>query len=206
MLEGIKIFIIGLVGKIASGKSTVSKYLKRKLRNSLVLDVDKIAKGIYSNDGEVLKNLENCFGSSIFSPVGKVDFNVLAKRVFSSSIELEKLNKIMFPKVRREVRKIINNSFGKNYIIIDAAVLFDSRLDLLCDYIILVKADKSLRKKLLKNKGTEISDKDIDLRLDGQRIKINKNLVNFTVINNSSKADLYKKVEDILEKINDCRI
>jgi dephospho-CoA kinase len=112
----------------------------------------------------------------------------------------------MFPEIRRKVKKIINNSLEKNYIIIDAAVLFDSKLDLLCDYIILVKADKSLRKKLLKDKGTEISDEDIDLRLEGQHIKINKNLVNFTVINNGSKADLYKKVEDILEEINEYQI
>lgn len=168
--------------------------------------MDKIAKDIYLSDEKVLKNLRNCFGGGIFYSVRKVDFNVLAKRVFSSSIELAKLNKIMFPEIRRKVKKIINNSLEKNYIIIDAAVLFDSKLDLLCDYIILVKADKSLRKKLLKDKGTEISDEDIDLRLEGQRIKINKNLVNFTIINNGSKADLYKKVEDILEEINEYQI
>ena len=86
-----------------------------------------------------------------------------------------------------------------DYIIIDAAVLFDAKLDLLCDFIILVDADESLRKTFLKNKN--LNDNEIELRIQGQHIKINESRVDFRIINDGKIENLRKKTLNIFEAV-----
>jgi dephospho-CoA kinase len=108
----------------------------------------------------------------------------------------------MFPLIISEVKGFINKNMSKDFIIIDAAILFNCELYRLCDYIILIKANINKRKKLLKDKKTNLSDLDIELRTGGQYIKIIKKFVDFTVVNDGSKLDLQKKVDVIFKVIN----
>lgn len=193
--------IIGIVGKVSSGKTTVSEYIKRKRDSVLVLDADKIAKEIYYKDVNILKDLREFFGDDIFDSEREINFDVLARKVFSNQNELKKLNRLMFPLIRKEIKNILNGNRDKKYIIIDAAVLFNCKLDLLCDFIIWVKTKRERMKELLKKKNKCFTDEDIKLRMDGQLIVINKNGINFIIDNNGTKSDLYKKTEYILRKI-----
>jgi len=105
----------------------------------------------------------------------------------------------MFPLIRSEVENILNENQNKNYIIIEAAILFDCKLDPMCDYIILVNTTDRRREIFLKNKNFQ--DADIELRIEGQYIKIDKKKVDFVVNNDSSREILLKKVEKILKNI-----
>ena len=105
----------------------------------------------------------------------------------------------MFPLIRNRVENILNNNQDKDYIIIDAAILFDCKLDLFCDYIILVEASVKKRETLLKSKG--FSNDKIELMMKGQHIKIQKEKVSFVIDNNGSKRDLLEKVDNIIKKI-----
>jgi len=169
----------------------------------LVVDLDKIGKGIYCENGKILKKLEYLFGEDIFDSSKKIKFNILAEKVFSNQDELKKLNGLMFPLIKEEVENIINNNSDKNYTVVDGAILFDCKLSSLCDYIICVKAERDRRESFLRNKNKNLSDEDIKLRMNGQYIKINKDLVNFIIENNNSKLRLYKEVRKILRKIED---
>ncbi|MFZ3106756.1 MAG: dephospho-CoA kinase [Candidatus Hydromicrobium sp.] len=191
--------VLGITGRIASGKSTVSRYIKKIKKNTLILDVDKVAKNIYSKNPVILNELRKIFGDEVFNSDGDLIYKSLAEKVFSSKTELEKLNRLMFPLIRSEVKNILNENRDKNYIIIEAAILFDCKLDLMCDYIILVDTSDERRKIFLKNKN--FLDDDIELRIEGQHIKINKKKVNFIINNNNSKESLLKKVEKILKNI-----
>ncbi|MBE3114275.1 MAG: dephospho-CoA kinase [Actinobacteria bacterium] len=191
--------VLGISGRIASGKSTVSRYIKKIKKNTLILDVDKVAKNIYSKNPVILNELRKIFGDEVFNSDGDLIYKSLAEKVFSSKTELEKLNRLMFPLIRSEVKNILNENRDKNYIIIEAAILFDCKLDLMCDYIILVDTSDERRKIFLKNKN--FLDDDIELRIEGQHIKINRKKVNFIINNNNSKESLLKKVEKILKNI-----
>lgn len=102
------------------------------------MDVDKVAKNIYSKNPVILNELRKIFGDGVFNSDGDLIYKSLAEKVFSSKTELEKLNRLMFPLIRSELKNILNENQDKNYIMIDAAVLFDCKLDLMCDYVILV--------------------------------------------------------------------
>ena len=201
-----KIIVIGIVGKTASGKSTAGAYIeslaKSLSKSILVIDVDNLAKSIYCKNNSILKDLRVCFGDDIFCEDGTIKYEILANKVFSQRCELEKVNKLMFPLIISEVKGLINKNMGKDFIIIDAAILFNCELYRLCDYIILIKANINKRKKFLKDKKTNLSDLDIELRTGGQYIKIIKKFVDFTVVNDGSKLDLQKKVDVIFKVIN----
>jgi len=78
--------------------------------------------------------------------------------------------------------------------------LFGANLYKYCDIIILVKAPLEKREKLLRAK-CGLAGEDIRMRLKGQHLEVNKGLVNFIIENNGSQKSLYKKTEEIAEKI-----
>lgn len=191
---------MGITGRIASGKSTVCSYIKKIKKNALILDIDVLAKDIYTNKPGVTDKLREIFGDGIFSSSGDMDFGILASKVFSDRRELEKLNRLMFPLIRSEVKSLISKNSHRDYIIIDAAILFDCRLYLLCDYIILVITSRERRKTFLSSK---VSTKDdIESRIKGQHIRIDRKKVDFTINNSGSLDNLMSKVKKIMEKIN----
>ncbi len=194
-----KIIVIGIVGKIATGKSTVRDHIKTIRERVLAIDADSVAKGIYAKDKDVPARLKKIFGEDIFDIEGKIIYTALADKVFSDRGELKKLNQLMFPLLRKEIENIIRNSKDRQYIVIDAAVLFDCRLDLFCDRIILIDAGINLRKNYLKNKN--LSENDIELRMKGQHIDIDQQKVDFTIKNTGTQNDLYKQIENILNII-----
>ena len=78
--------IIGLTGGIASGKSTVSKYLVEK--GFKVYDADKIAKGI-SEKKSVQEEIISTFGNKILDRNGNIDRKKLKEIVFENKDKLE---------------------------------------------------------------------------------------------------------------------
>ena len=196
-----KTIVLGITGKTASGKSTIGKYIKKQIRGTLYIDVDKVAKDIYCKNQSIGLDLVNCFGENVCSFDGAVNYEVLAEKVFSSRKELARLNNLMFGLIEQEIQKILKANRDKKCIIIDAAILFGSNLYRLCDFIIRVKASIQKRNDFMKSKNKHFSDEDIKLRLEGQHIKIIKKLVNFEICNNDSVEDLYKQADAIITKI-----
>ncbi len=194
--------IIGITGKTGSGKSTVSAYLNLKLQNSLILDADSIAKDIYVENKEVINKLRFCFGKDIADCNGIVDFKALGSRVFSDCSEMKKLDEIMIPLIEKKIKEHISNNIDKaDYLIIDAAILFKSNIYKYCNKIVLVKSDLGNRRKRLIDKNINLSETDLKYRLRNQKIRIIKDRVDFIIENNSTKKDLYEKLERILKNI-----
>jgi dephospho-CoA kinase len=180
----------------------IKEFAEKQSKSILVIDADSVAKDIYCHNENVLRELKVCFNKEIFNENDTIKFNILARKVFSEKCELEKLNKLMFPLIEREIIRIIQKNKDKDFIIIDAAVLFESNLFKLCNYVILVESDARLRKEWLKDKKNNLSDSDIRLRIEGQHLKIYKKYIDFMVINNGTKTGLKTKVKDIFEIIN----
>lgn len=194
-------FVLGIAGRTASGKSTIGNYIKKQISGTLYIDVDKVAKDIYNRNKNIRLQLTKYFGENVCSLNGAVDYKLLAEKVFSSKRELIRLNNLMFPLIEKEIQKIIKANKDKGCIIIDAAILFGSNLYKLCDYIIWVKAAMKRRNDFLKIKNEHFSDKDIHLRLGGQHIKIIKKFVNFEIYNNGSLEDLYNQVNTVIPEL-----
>jgi len=173
--------------------------IKNTLAHVMVLEADRIAKGLYQENPGIINELRGAFGGKVVGRYNKVVFSRLSEIVFSSRTELLKLNRIMFPRLRQEIKRLLLVHGSYRYIIIDAAVLFGAKLDIICDYIILVESDEKTRKKFLKNK--KMSHNEIELKMKGQHIKINKNCVDFTIINDGDKRELLAQTKSIIKEI-----
>jgi dephospho-CoA kinase len=193
--------IIGVAGKIASGKSTVCSFLKNLIKDCIILDVDSIAKKIYSENPAVVKKLEDSFGASIFFSNGNIDYNKLALKIFSSRENLKKINSIMFPEIENKISKILKEEKHRSCVIVDAAVLFDAGLYKYCDYIIWVDAERERRFEQLTS-CSSLSKFEIKKRIDGQMVNIIEELVDFKIKNNGILKDLKEDVKKIVSVIN----
>jgi len=202
-LKSRDIYIIGVTGKTACGKTTVAKMLSKKLERSFVYDIDLEAKNIYKKNKSVLLKLREYFGNSIFLDDNNIDFKKLALIVFNSKIELEKLNRIMIPLIDENVKKFVSKLKKENnwdFLIIDAAILFSLDIYNYCNFIILVKSNIKKRCKLLMEKNL-INLNEALIRIKGQYIKIKKNNINYIVENTKDLESLENEVDKVKEII-----
>ena len=129
--------IVGITGGIGSGKSTVCKIFK--ILNIPVFEADLTAKELLDNN-KIKQLLFDIFGVTVFNPDRTVNRQILADLVFNDNNKLNQLNSIIHPAVREEFILWADKMQKLPYIILEAAILFESGFDKLTDYTILVAA------------------------------------------------------------------
>ena len=189
--------IVGLTGGIASGKSTVSKYLDEK--GFKVYDEDKIAKDI-SEKKLVQEEIILNFGDKILTEDGKVDRKKLKEIVFADKDKLKKLNAIIHPKVIDFYRELKEKNTDET-IIFDVPLLFEIGIDKFCDKILVVISDYDVQLNRIverDNIDKELASKIIKSQISNEE-RIKK--ADIVIENNTSLEELYEKVERFCEKI-----
>jgi dephospho-CoA kinase len=134
--------VIGLSGKICSGKDTAAAYLEQK--GFLVVDVDRLGHEELERNREAVIRV---FGEGIRSASGSVVRKALAEEVFSSRTQLFKLEQLLHPAMAARCREIIAAAEESEVrgVVLNAAVLVKIGLDVLCDSIIFVTAPFIIR-------------------------------------------------------------
>ena len=147
--------ILGLVGSIAAGKSTVARYLAEK--GAWWIDADKIAKQTLF-DREVIDALSERFGDKILED-GQVSRSALAGLVFGtdskSKSNLQFLESIVHPLTRTRIRQELKNGAQHNAHVglLDVPLLFEAKWDLVCDQIWCVDASFEIRQSRCAARG-----------------------------------------------------
>jgi dephospho-CoA kinase len=149
-------FVIGLIGGIGSGKSSVSEIL-----NSLgvdVIDADKVGHEVYIPDSEGWRKVISVFGQGIVDQQNEIDRKKLGAIVFGDPKEMDKLNKLMHPimykLIQEKINKLADN--GVEVVILEAAILLEANWQPLTDEIWLAKSDQEIviERVQLRNKFT----------------------------------------------------
>lgn len=159
--------IIGITGNSGSGKSTISKLISKNYE-AKIIDADKIAKEMTKNNGEYLQAIRQAFGNDVIKN-NELDRKKLADIVFLNRAEKEKLDGLTFEHVVEEIKKELeaNQNLDYQYIILDVPLLFESKLDKLCDYTIGVIAPKTEKIKRI-CKRDNLSEEKALQRLNNQ--------------------------------------
>lgn len=142
---------VGITGGIGSGKSTVCKIFE--LLNIPVFDADTVAKQILNSNFKIKTGLIHIFGEGIYLDDETIDRKKLAKIIFNDDIQLEKMNRLVHPAVREEFNTWVKKQ-NSEYIIHEAAILFESDFYKMMDYTILITAPKKQKiERVIKRDG-----------------------------------------------------
>jgi dephospho-CoA kinase len=155
--------IIGLTGGIGSGKSTVLNMFKMLGATTYIADIE--AKKLM-NSNPLLKN-EICqlFGDKAYVN-NQLNREYIASIVFNNKQKLQELNNLVHPKVREHFKTFLKNCTSK-IVIYEAAILFESGNNTMCDYIISVTANLNERvARVVKRDG--VSKEQVLARMEHQ--------------------------------------
>jgi dephospho-CoA kinase len=133
---------IGITGGIGSGKSTVCQIFR--ILGIPVFEADLVAKNLINSNTEIKNGLIALFGNDIYGADNHINRKMLANLIFNDDFLLGQVNQLVHPAVRNE---FLNWSKiqDSDYIIHEAAILFESGFYKLMDYNILVSAPEELR-------------------------------------------------------------
>lgn len=129
-------FRLGLTGGIGSGKSTVCKIFS--VLGIPFFSADESARIIMDNDLQLRESLNNLVGKDIY-PEGMLNRKELAEIIFNDVTMLEQVNSIVHPKVFKAFIDWSNKQ-ESDYVIMEAAILFESGGEKWVDRIVAVIA------------------------------------------------------------------
>ena len=180
---------LGITGGIGSGKTTVAEIFKQL--GISVYSSDERAKFLMLSDVSVKLKIIKTFGDESYSE-GKLNRTFIAGKVFSNQSELNKLNAIVHPALKRDFDLWCLKQNGI-YILKEAAILLESMAHIGLDKVILVSAPKELKisRVLKRDKSTR---KDVLLRIEKQWSDEKKRALSDFEILNDEQESVIKQV------------
>ncbi|MHC4744830.1 MAG: dephospho-CoA kinase [Planctomycetota bacterium] len=195
--------IIGILGGIGSGKSTVAGEFAKL--GCAVIDADKLAHSLLEED-DIRAQIVGLFGPQICDSSGNIDRKKLAETVFSDCEKLGRLNKIIHPRVLAQGEELIrqyNEQDDVKAIVLDMPLLAEVGWDKRCDRIVFVECDRQIRAQRAEKAGF-FDEKQQRIRENFQNSLDSKaSLADNSINNNSDFSELVRQVVSIFSSILD---
>ena len=193
--------IIGILGGIGSGKSTVAELFAQL--GCVVIDADKIAHQALE-EPVIKQKTVDFFGQKILDSSGQIDRKTLADIAFGNKEKLSKLNSIIHPLVLHRCETLIetyNSQAEVKAIVLDMPLLLEAGWQNRCNKLIFVDCKDELRADRAKkigifNKNQLKIRENFQISLDN-KAKVSDN----TVDNNSDLSALAEQVTEIFSNI-----
>ena len=194
--------IIGILGGIGSGKSTVAAEFAKL--GCKVIDADEIAHELLEQF-EVRQGIVGLFGEGILDSAGKIDRQKLASVVFADAQRLSSLNNIIHPLVLKRAEELIELyklRAAIKAIVLDIPLLVEVGWDKRCDKLIFIDCRRHIRVDRVKKLGV-FDENQLKIRENFQ-ISLDKKakLADNIVDNNSDFSALVRQVANIFSHIS----
>jgi dephospho-CoA kinase len=187
--------LVGVTGGIGSGKTLVCRAFNRL--GLPVLYADEIAKTVSVVNTSVRREIRALLGADAYHTDGSLNRDHISGLIFSRPSLHKKLNAIVHPRVKREVRRAARRLFaqGHRIVIVEAALIYESRMDRMLDYVIVVDAPRQERiRRVLRRDGTSRSE--VERRMRAQwSTRAKRRLADFILENSGSVKDLRSAVK-----------
>lgn len=149
------VYLIGLTGGIASGKSTVARRLYE--HGAIHIDADQLARKVVEPGTPALAAIVEEFGAGVLRPDGALDREKLGALVFGDDEARAKLNAIVHPAVRALSAKLFAKAEAEDpdaIVVYDVPLLVEANVDHRFDLIVVTDAPRRTQvKRLVEQRG-----------------------------------------------------
>ena len=193
--------IIGITGGIASGKSTVTEFLKQK--GFEVVDADAVVHQLQKPGGRLYQVLVKHFGEKVLLENGELNRPLLASLIFSNPEEQE-WSKSTQGEIIREELAALRNQFAQTETLffMDIPLLFEQNYASWFDETWLVYVNRDVQLKRLM-KRDQISKEAAESRLNSQwPLERKMVLASHSLDNNGNREQLIAQVVQLLEEMS----
>jgi len=132
------VYLIGLTGGIAAGKSTVARRLVEL--GAIEIDADLLARQAVEPGSFGLQQIVETWGTDLLSEDGELDRAALAKIIFGNEDERTKLEHIVHPRVRALAKEELARQPEGAIVIYSVPLLVEANVELPFDLVITVEA------------------------------------------------------------------
>ncbi len=152
-------FLIGLTGGIAAGKSTVADFWKSL--GAIEIDADLLAREAVAPASQGLKSVVDLFGEGVLNTDGSLDRTALGSVIFDNPEKRAQLEGIVHPLVQFKAKELLKAYENEAFVIYNVPLLVEANVDLPFDTVVTVEAPESTRlDRLVKERGlTELEAK-----------------------------------------------
>lgn len=187
--------VLGIIGKIGSGKSTVSQILADN--GWAIIDADKIVYDLYKPNGRGSAKIQTFFGDEYLKKDGSVNRQKLKRTLLKNTKKWAILNNLIHPLVLDEIKRYLDKSTN-NKVALEIQIFNEKSLKDLTNHIWKIESSEKISRKRVSDK---FSIDEIEAILAQQNeIKWPKNA---TIIKNTgSKKALVIKIKSLLNELN----
>jgi dephospho-CoA kinase len=192
--------VIGLVGAIGAGKSTVGRMLAE--RGGHVIDADALGHEALRKP-EVVSALVNRWGERIRKPDGSLDRREIGRIVFADPAQRNALEATVFPYIGERTRQEIATAQANPevaFVVLDAAVLLEAGWGDLIDRLVYVDAPREVRVARLATRSGW-SESELATREAAQwPAEVKKARADAILVNDAGPVTLQDRVDRLLAR------
>lgn len=191
-------FLIGLTGGIASGKSTVAKLLASY--GAETIDADQVARDVVLPGSVGLQAVVNEFGAEVLSDSGELDRDLLGQIVFKEPEKRKALEQILHPLIKKRTTELLAAS--KSSVVVYAVpLLVEANVDYPFDMILTVEAGAENQvERIVRSRG--LSEADAQRRIDAQASTAERSeRADFVIDSSGTHAQLEQQIAILWPKI-----
>jgi dephospho-CoA kinase len=196
------VFVLGLVGRAGSGKSTVARTLASA--GAAIVEADHIGHEVTDGDPEVRFALMRAYGPDVYRADGTLDRTCVGARVFSDATALAELNALVHPRIVARIRAALadfRRAGRPPVVVVDAALMLDWGLERDCDAVLAVVAPDAVQmERLMAARGW--TERQARARLEAQRSNAAFEAAADAVIRNvGTREELERAAHDALARL-----
>lgn len=192
--------VIGLIGGIGAGKSTVGRALAA--RGGRLIDADALGHDALEQP-DVRQFVLDRWGdrANVLKPDGRIDRRALGRIVFENSVDRCALQEAVYPYIRERAGAAIaaaQTDPAAGFAVLDAAVMLEAGWDGVCDRVVYVDAPRAVRlARVAERSGW--TEADLTAREAAQWPEDRKKAAaDRIIVNDGGQIELERKVEELL--------
>jgi dephospho-CoA kinase len=195
-----RVGVIGLVGPVGAGKSTVAKFFGKL--GARVIDADRLAHDAINSPG-IRRAIVRRWGTGFVDREKRIDRAKVGAKVFKNPRELRWLERKIHPWVGREMtRRLRGIADGrrKRWAVLDVPLLVEAGLDKRCDLLVYVSAARETCRSRVKARGWSEAERKRRQALQ-MKLPLKKMLCAYEIHNDRSLRETERHVRRVWNAI-----